>query len=92
MVIVVIAIVVVVVVLLLRRRKTQYSDEGVTNDTEFTEETVSTITADEPGQSQVLGEWSQTTEDNPLFSTQNDADDNDNPFTNAFEEGGFFNE
>ena len=80
-VIVIIVIVIVVVLLLLRRRGTQVqSEEADGGDQELAEETVSTANATNP----MLGEWSQTSEDNPIFTTETYADDN--PFTNAFEE------
>ena len=80
-VIVIIVIVIVVVLLLLRRRGTQVqSEEADGGDQELAEETVSTANATNP----MMGEWAQTSEDNPIFTTESYADDN--PFTNAFEE------
>ena len=85
-VIVIIVIVVLVILLLLRRRKRVNTDDEVNGNEEFTEETITTAHDEQPAQT--MGEWSQTTEDNPLFTTETPA--NDNPFSNAFEEGGFF--
>ena len=84
-VLVIIAVVVVLVILFLRRRKRGQSDEEVTGNEEFQEETVTTVQADNPTQG---FEWSQTSEDNPLFTTE--GDDAESPFANAFEEGGAF--
>lgn len=86
-VLVIIAVVVVLVILFLRRRKRGQSDEEVTGNEEFQEETVTTVQADHPTQG---FEWSQTSEDNPLFTTE--GGDTESPFANAFEEGGFFGE
>ena len=80
-----IILILVVVILLIRRKKSERSDEGDTNDQEFAEETITTLNSEHTAEHG----WSQTTEDNPLFSTEN-FDDGDNPFTNAFEETGFF--
>lgn len=86
-ILVIIAILIVVVLLLIRRReKNTNPSEG--HDQEFTEETITTISENTTVQD--TGEWSQTTEDNPLFATEND--DDDSPFKNAFEEDGFFND
>ena len=83
--IVVIAILILVVLLLLRRKSKDTGDAGAGVE-EFTEETITTLTDEKTGDD---GEWSNTTEDNPLFATENYEDD---PFTNAFEEVGFFRE
>lgn len=82
MFIVIIAVVVVVVIFLLRRRRgSAPSDEGVTGAQEFAEETVSTTANETHGG---LAEWSQTSEDNPVFMAE--SYDEGNPFANAFEE------
>lgn len=87
-VLVIIAIVVVIVILFLRRRR-QNSDEGVGDNTEFTEETVTAF--DKEGHMETAtSDWAQTTEDNPLMAAE--SEDFDSPFANAFEEGGFLGE
>lgn len=88
-IIVIIVIVVVVILLLLRRRRTEEEeDEGVTAEQEFTEETVTTATQ---GMPVAGGEWSQTTEDNPVFLNDG-VDETEGPFHNMFEEDGLFTE
>ena len=87
-VLVIIAIIVVVIVLLLIRRREKNTGDSQGGDQEFTEETITTVS--EHTAQDDTGEWSQTTEDNPLFATENF--DDDSPFTNAFEEDGFFQE
>lgn len=82
-VLVIIAIIVVVVILLLRRKKDKSdSEDDDTNNTEFTEETIATtVTFPEvDGQR----EWSQTTEESPLFTET--IQDGESPFTDSFEE------
>ena len=88
-VLIIIAVIVVVILLLLRRRNgnKQQSDDAISGQEEFAEETVHTSTE---GQTPGFGEWSQTSEDNALFTTETYADDN--PFTNAFEEHQVFGE
>ena len=84
-IIIVIVVVILVVLLLLRRRKAQQSEGEATGDQEFTEETITTVAETK---APVEGsEWSQTTEDNPLFTAE--SWDNESPFANAFEEAGF---
>ena len=87
-VILVIIVIIIVVILLLIRRREKNTNPSEGHDQEFTEETITTISENTAAQD--TGEWSQTTEDNPVFATENY--DDDSPFTNAFEESGFFND
>lgn len=82
-VLVIIAIIVVVVILLLRRKKDKSdSEDDDTNNTEFTEETVATTVTFPSVDGQ--REWSQTTEESPLFTET--IQDGESPFTDSFEE------
>ena len=64
-VIAIIAIVVIVILVLVRcRRAEEEEDEGVSEDHEFTEETVTKAARGTPITG---GEWSQPTEDNPVL-------------------------
>ena len=82
----VIIVIIILVILLLLRKRSKDTGEGGAGVEEFTEETITTLTDERTGDD---GEWSQTTEDNPLFATENFDDD---AFTNAFEESGLFQE
>ena len=84
---IVIIVIIILVVLLLLRKRSRDTGEGGAAAEEFTEETITTLTDENTTGDN--GEWSQTTEDNPLFATENFDDD---AFTNAFEEDGFFGE
>ena len=88
-VLIIIAVIVVVILLLLRRRNgnNQQSDDAISGQEELAEETVHTSTE---GHTPGFGEWSQTSEDNALFTTETYADES--PFTNAFEEHQLFGE
>lgn len=82
--IIVLVVVIVVVILLLLRRRRQTSGGG-DHPEEFTEETITTLTANEDTNEGEV--WSQGTQDNPLFASENfDNDDDDDDFANAFEE------
>ena len=84
--VVILIIIVIIIILLLRRKGQKDTEEEVQAAEEFTEETITTLgdqqTTDD------LGDWKGSTEDNPLFATENF--DNDDVFGNSFEEQGFF--
>ena len=81
--IIVLVVVIVVVILLLLRRRRQTSDGG-DHPEEFTEETITTLTANEDTNEGEV--WNQGTQDNPLFASENFDNDDDDDFANAFEE------
>ena len=86
-VVVVIVIIVLVIILLLRRKRGPNSDDGLGTDEEFTEETITSVSHDTDHHT--LGtEWTHTTEDTAIFQGEA-SDDDDDPFSNAFEETEF---
>ena len=85
--VIVVIVIIIVVILLLLRRKSRTTGEEANGDQEFTEETITTL-SDAQTTGGDMGEWSHTTEDNPLFASENF--DDGNGFDDAFEEGGFF--